>query len=127
LVIERFRNEGKGYFAPREVLYRKVIYRVSSGLALSAITVDKKPRPLNRAYPQYTEEALRHKVEGAIIAQVLVGEDGLVKQVRIRRGLPHGLNDQAIRAAARLRFEPAMKDGKPVAYWVPIEVVFTIK
>jgi TonB family protein len=58
---------------------------------------------------------------------VLVGEDGNVKNVRVVRGLPDGLTDQAIDAARRAKFKPATKDGKPVAYWIGLEMNFNIR
>ena len=57
---------------------------------------------------------------------VLVGEDGNVKSVRVVRGLPDGLNEQAIDAARRTTFKPATKDGKAVAYWVGLEMNFRL-
>jgi TonB family protein len=92
-----------------------------------ATAVDTKPMPLNRPQPQYTEEALKNKIEGSVLARVLVGADGSVKQVKISRGLPDGLNEQAIQAAYKIRFRPAMKSGQPVAYWIPVEIAFTIR
>jgi TonB family protein len=88
-------------------------------------SVDSKPTALNSPFPRYTDEARNHGIEGQITARILVGPDGLVKQVRIVRGLPYGLNDQAIRAAYEFRFKPAMKGGQPVGYWMTITVEFS--
>lgn len=90
-------------------------------------TIDRKPKLLNVPKPQYTEEARRNQVQGIVIARVLVGVDGQVKQVRITRGLPDGLDEQALAAAYRLRFEPAMKDGKPVQFWQSVQIEFNLK
>jgi TonB family protein len=93
----------------------------------NTVTVDQRPVPLNAPQPRYTEEARRNRVEGVIIMRVLVGVDGLVKQVRIARGLPDGLDEEAVHAAYQLRFRPAMKDGKPVAFWQSISLEFKLK
>ena len=58
---------------------------------------------------------------------MLVGSDGTVKQVKVTHALPDWLTEEAIRAAYELRFEPARKDGKSVAYWLPVEVEFNLK
>jgi TonB family protein len=59
---------------------------------------------------------------------VLVGADGTVKQVKISGGgLPDGLNEEAIQAAKQMRFQPAMKNGEKVAYWVTIEIEFNLR
>ncbi|MEW6127054.1 MAG: energy transducer TonB [Acidobacteriota bacterium] len=89
--------------------------------------VDVKPIALNRPRPNYTEQARQNKVQGLARARVLVGADGSVKQVRIVRGLPDGLSEEAIRAAYQMRFRPAMRNGQPVAYWVVVDIEFNIR
>lgn len=95
--------------------------------SLNSSPVDSRPVALNNAAPRYTEEARRHKVMGRINLLVLVGEDGMVKQVRVVQGLPDGLDEQAIRAALQLRFKPAMRKGQPVSYWVPMSFDFSLR
>ncbi len=90
--------------------------------------VDTKPIPLNRPRPNYTEQARQNKAQGVVRVRVLVGADGLVKQVRIiGAGLTDGLNEEAIRAATQMRFQPATRSGQPVAHWVTIEIEFNIR
>ncbi|HSB08343.1 MAG TPA: TonB family protein [Blastocatellia bacterium] len=93
----------------------------------SASSVDVKPVPLNNATPHYTEEARRNNTQGTVMMRVLVGADGLVKQVRIVRGLPDGLSERAIAAARQLKFRPAMKDGQAVPYWVSLQMDFNLR
>lgn len=92
-----------------------------------AISVDQRPVPLNNPAPRYTERARLNGVEGIIIARVLVGADGAVQHVRIVKGLPDGLDEQAIRAAYALKFKPALKDGKPVAFWQAVQIEFHLR
>jgi TonB family protein len=89
--------------------------------------VDHDPIPLNEVQPKFTEEALRNRVEGAVIAQLQVGADGHVKKVKIVNGLPDGLDEMAIEAAYKLKFKPATKNGKPVAHWMTIPIKFELK
>jgi TonB family protein len=89
--------------------------------------VDAPPRALNAPRPNYTEEARSNKVQGVVRARILVGSDGTVQQVRISKGLPYGLNEEAIRAAMQMRFRPAMKDGVAVAYWMALDVEFNLR
>jgi TonB family protein len=93
----------------------------------AAVSVDSKPVPLNRPRPNYTEEARVNKISGTARVRVLVGADGTVKDVRIQVGLPGGLNEEAIRAARQMRFRPATKDGRAVAYWVPVDIEFNLR
>jgi TonB family protein len=83
--------------------------------------------PLNVPQPRYTQEARDNRVQGSVIMLVLVGADGLVKQVKIVRGLPDGLDEEAVRVANNMRFKPAMKDGKPVPFWMPISIEFNLR
>lgn len=89
--------------------------------------VDTKPIPLNQPRPNYTEKARQNKVQGVVRARILIGSDGLVKQVRIQRGLPDGLNEEAIRAASQMRFRPALKNGVAVAFWTTLDVEFNLR
>jgi TonB family protein len=92
-----------------------------------ATAVDQRPVALNAPQPQYTKEARDNKVQGIVIMRVLVGADGTVKQTRIMRGLPDGLDEKAIQAAYQLRFRPAMKGGQPVAFWQSIQIEFNLR
>jgi TonB family protein len=89
--------------------------------------VDTKPVRLHAPAPQYTEAARANRTQGSVILRVLVNEDGNVTAVRIVRGLPDGLTEQAIDAARRSKFKPAMKDGKAVTYWAVLEMTFNIR
>ncbi|SRR5712692_3368287 len=90
--------------------------------------VDSLPVLLNRPRPLFTEEARRNKIQGIVRVKVLVEATGAVKEVVVTRGLPDGLSEQAIRAAYEMRFRPAMKDGRPVSYWLNnVEVEFNLR
>lgn len=101
--------------------------RLGGGSGAPATAVDSRPVLLFRPRPLYTEEARKNKIQGVVTARVLVGADGLVKNVRIVRKLPDGLTEQAIQAAYQLKFKAAIKDGRPVSFWVPIEIEFNLR
>jgi TonB family protein len=88
--------------------------------------VDTKPVLLNRPRPNYTEEARKNKIQGSVLVEVLIGADGSVKQVRVIRGLPDGLSEQAIQAAYQLRFRPAMRSGQPVQFRQKVTMDFNL-
>lgn len=90
--------------------------------------VDERPVLLNQPHPLFTEEARKNKVQGVVRVRILVDASGAVKEVVVIRGLPDGLNEQAIRAAYQMRFRPAMKNGQPVGYWLNnVEVEFNLR
>ena len=58
---------------------------------------------------------------------IVYADYGVVRQVVVLRGLPQGLNEEAIRAASQMRFTPAMKNGRSVSVWVPVDIEFNIR
>jgi TonB family protein len=56
----------------------------------------------------------------------MVTEDGLPVDVRIEKSVGHGLDENALQSVSKYRFKPAMKDGKPVAARVAVEVNFRL-
>jgi TonB family protein len=90
-------------------------------------SVDSRPVLLNQPRPFYSEQARQNKVQGVVRVRVLVDSTGVVKEVVVMRGLPDGLNEQAIRAAYQMRFRPAMKDGRSVSYWLSVEIEFNLR
>jgi TonB family protein len=66
--------------------------------------------------------ALKEKYRGVVVVSALVGEDGLTSDVRVIRPLGMGLDKKAIEAVRHYQFMPAIKDGKPVATRISIDV-----
>jgi len=96
--------------------------------AVHQTVVDERPILLNQPHPLFTEEARKNKVQGVVRVRILVDTNGAAKEVVVMRGLPDGLNEQAIRAAYQMRFRPAMKNGQPVVYWLNnVEVEFNLR
>ena len=93
----------------------------------SDIEVDTKPRPLTYQGPRYTDAARAHRIMGTVGLQVEIGTDGSVQDVRVINALPDGLTEEAIRVTRLVKFSPAMKNGKPVNYWMKMSVEFNIK
>lgn len=58
--------------------------------------------------PQYSDEAFHAKIQGQIVMNVVIGTDGRAHNINIIKGLGHGLDEEAIRAARDVwRFKPA--------------------
>ena len=52
---------------------------------------------------------------------MVVGPDGKPRDIRIQRGLGMGLDQKAIEAVQQWRFQPATKDGRPVAVQISVK------
>jgi TonB family protein len=76
--------------------------------------------------PGYTTDARKDKIEGTVILRCVFAANGKVTNIRILSGLPDGLTDRAIKAAQKIRFKPATKDGKPVSMWMQLEYNFNL-
>jgi TonB family protein len=87
----------------------------------------QKPRPLNRPRPGYTEEARKLKIHGSVNIVARIDEQGEVTNVVSLLSLGYGLDEAAEMAVRQMKFSPAMKDGKPIAFWIPIHVEFNLK
>jgi TonB family protein len=85
-----------------------------------------RPKILYREKARYTREARDNKVEGTVVLSVVFGVDGQISDINVIRGLPHGLTENAIVAAKKIRFEPAIKDGQPVSVRGTIEFSFNL-
>ena len=95
-------------------------------LVVSAKEVDVRAVITAKPKPSYTKEARRIGVQGFVTLKVLLSAQGKIARVRIVKGLPFGLSENAIRAACKMEFKPAMKDGQPVAQWLTAEYVFRL-
>jgi len=85
------------------------------------------PRCISCPRADYSPEAARERLEGTVELDAVVGEDGLIKNLRVVKGLPGGLTLEAIKAVRQWRLQPATgPDGKPAAVRVPIEVSFQL-
>lgn len=88
--------------------------------------VDVKPRLLSKPEPAYTEEARREQISGVVVLKVVFSATGEVTNIRVVAGLPHGLTEQAIASAKKIKFVPAMKNEKPVSMWMQLEYNFNL-
>ena len=66
------------------------------------------------------------KLEGEVLLQVLFTATEEVRVLDIVRGLGHGLDENAIRAAQQIRFKPARRDGEPVDSTATVHIIFQL-
>ncbi|HKR11868.1 MAG TPA: tetratricopeptide repeat protein [Pyrinomonadaceae bacterium] len=63
----------------------------------------------------YNAEAVRNKVEGRIVLQLVICSNGRVSDISIEEFLPFGLTEQTIEAIKRVPFQPALLGSQPVS------------
>jgi TonB family protein len=75
---------------------------------------------LSQSSPSFTKV----KFEGTSVLQLVVGPDGRPYNIKVIRPLGMGLDQKAVEAVSQWKFQPATKDGKPVAVLINVEVQF---
>jgi periplasmic protein TonB len=87
------------------------------------------PRLVQEVKPNYTAGAMHAHVEGLIELEIVVLPDGSVGRVNIVRSLDarFGLDQEAVNAVRRWRFEPGRRSGKAVAVRVGVELSFNLR
>jgi protein TonB len=85
------------------------------------------PVPLQQPRPNYTVPAMRAKTSGEVILEAVVEANGTVSSLKVLKGLPFGLNEEAMKAARQWLFKPAMAEGKPVPIIVTIVLEFNLR
>src|SRR5881394_1487754 len=84
------------------------------------------PKAVFSPDPEYSEEARKAKYQGVCVLSLIVGPDGKPRDIKLSRSLGLGLDEKAIQAVNQWKFEPALKDGKPVAVAINVEVQFRL-
>jgi len=79
---------------------------------------------LYKPTPVYTEEARKLKVEGEVLVEVVFEASGHVRVLRVVRGLGHGLDEAAVKAAEQIRFKPALREGQPADSTAILHIIF---
>ena len=84
------------------------------------VEITYKPRPV------YTEEGRQLKIEGEVLLEVVFTANGQIRIVKVVRGLGHGLDESAVRAAEKIQFKPALKDGHPADFEAVLHIEFLL-
>lgn len=85
------------------------------------------PEKLSAPQPQYTEIARKARIQGVVIVQAIINKQGEVTNVKVLKGLPMGLSEEAVAAIKRWSFKPATLNGKPVDVYYNLTVNFRLQ
>jgi TonB family protein len=81
---------------------------------------------ISKPTPVYTQEAKNLRIEGEVQLEVVLEASGSLRVLRVVRGLGHGLDDNAVKAAEQIHFKPAMRNGQPADSTVVLHIVFQL-
>jgi protein TonB len=85
----------------------------------------KPPTKVRDVKPEYPDEARAKKVQGVVIVEVLIDEDGSVADARILRSIPD-FDEVALGAVKQWRFVPTLLNGQATALLMTVTVNFTL-
>jgi len=94
------------------------LFRVGAGVL--------PPKVISAPSPEYSKTALKSKYQGTCVLGTTVGPDGRTTNTWVVRPLGEGLDEKALDVLKRWRFQPATRDGKPVAVLINVEVQFRV-
>jgi len=105
----------------------------TNGIASDFLHGIKAPRPTRQPEAEFSDAArkalkkrhIKH-FEGVSIVSMIVGVDGIPRDLCLKQSAGYGLDSQAAKAAWQYRFEPATKDGDPVPARIAVEVNFRL-
>ena len=101
--------------APRKMPVARPVSAVTSSVAVA--------RPVMRTPPQYPIKARQQGIEGFVTMLILVGTDGRMQDVKIRKESPEGIfRTSALRAVKRWRFRAPEK-----ATWQRLTIVYELE
>lgn len=111
-------QSGPSNDTPKPDESKKGAYRV--GKEVSAPRVKYEPDP------GYSEVARQAKYQGTSVLWLIIGIDGLPREISITKPLGMGLDEEAVRAVSTWKFEPAKKNGTPVPVMINVEINFRL-
>jgi periplasmic protein TonB len=95
-----------------------IVYRPGNGVS--------RPVIVHRVKPRYTEPARKARLQGTVIVEAFIDETGRVRDIKVLKGLPMGLDRSAVDAVSQWVFEPATYEGRPVKVLYSLTVNFQV-
>lgn len=108
------KSEGRAITVRNTTLAR---FRVRPGVVSA-------PRPVSTPEPEFSEDARRAKYQGTVLLSLIVDASGNALDVRITNPIGMGLDERAVEAVRKWKFEPAKKGDEPVPVQIAVETDF---
>lgn len=101
------------------------VARIKKDAASEKLNVSA-PKPIHTPDPDYPEEARRERISGDVLLSIVIDKQGRVVRIRMDQCAGGGLDERAVQAVSQWTFEPALRNGEPVAVQVDVDVTFHI-
>jgi len=83
-------------------------------------------RLIRKVKPIYPPAALEAQIQGSVVLQVLVGQDGAVRDARFLSG-PPVLIPAAIDAVKHWQYQPSSVNGQPIEWETQVALKFELR
>jgi TonB family protein len=94
--------------------------------AVARLEGSERPHKVKDVKPVYPEEAVTNKIEGAVVLEAVIDEQGKVKNLRILSSTPELLNKAAMEAVKQWEYEPYVVRGKCKNVVFTVTVTFSL-
>jgi protein TonB len=84
------------------------------------------PRIIRSVDVEYDKASRKEKVQGKVVLTLVVAKSGEPRDIKITKSLNPALDEKAIEAVSKWRFNPGMKNGEPVSVRINLEVNFRL-
>ena len=102
-----------------------ILGEINKDAVMSEGTVDTKPKVLSRTPMQYPASAMKKRIKGYVIINMLINKDGTVEVAKVISSSPAGIFDKvALRGVRSWRFSSGKYKGRPVQVWVKQKIRF---
>ncbi len=104
---------------------RDILGDIANDAVMNEGTVDVKPRVVSRSPLEYPKSAMKRRIKGYVLINLLIDKQGSVEAAKILESFPAGIFDQvALQGVRSWRFSPAKYKGNPVKVWAKQKVRF---
>lgn len=86
----------------------------------------RPPQKIRHVSPIYPALAQSARVEGTVILDATIGEDGRISNLRLLKSIPL-LDNAAVDAVRQWQFTPTLLNGEPVTVVMTVTVTFTLQ
>ena len=82
--------------------------------------------PVNTFSPRYPQELWDAMIEGSVVIEGRIGEDGVPSDLNVTAPVHPDLAKAALDTISQWRFEPARQDGGPISVPLKININFRL-
>ncbi len=104
---------------------RDILGDIANDAIMNEGTVDVKPRVVSRSAMEYPKSAMKRRIKGYVMINLLIDKQGNVEVAKVLESFPSGVFDAvALQGVKSWRFSPAKYKGNPVKVWAKQKVRF---